>query len=618
MQQLISRMGGMPATILKIIFLGIINAIAIWGIPAMVANGSWLMLAFVVTSTAALDFLLLGSRYVPGKYVVIGAILLTAFQIIPVIFNISIAFTNYSTGNIGTQDDAITAIVRDSSQQTDSSPSYDMLPARNNTGDLVLILTPQDVGLPIENEPADGGTDAGSSDAGSSDAIPPAGEPSDATPAQPDFDFGVPSASGPPIEFGGEVPSASEPPAEFGGAEVSPSTMASDAATEDINLPTDVEPSDLPPTYIGTDQGIDEVPVSDVQRDEFGTVTGVTGYQVVPDSELASIDSQLAAFRVPGPQGGYIQPQGLQTAIELVPTLTYDPTADTFTSIGTGTVYTDNGSGNYANPTDPQDKLTPGWRANVGFENFARVFSDPQIREPFAMVFIWTFLYALLSVLLTFVVGLSLAIVLNKERMRGQRIYRSLLIIPYAVPAFLSILVWAGLLNDDFGALNAVTGWHIPWLFDPFWARVSVLLVNLWLGFPYMFLVSTGALQAIPSELQEAARVDGARSFQVWRLVNMPLLLVALTPLLIASFAYNFNNFGGIYLLTGGGPAVPGSEVAGATDILISYTYKIAFAAGEGNDYGLAAAISIFIFFIVGTISAISFGRSNALREDRA
>jgi arabinogalactan oligomer/maltooligosaccharide transport system permease protein len=132
-----------------------------------------------------------------------------------------------------------------------------------------------------------------------------------------------------------------------------------------------------------------------------------------------------------------------------------------------------------------------------------------------------------------------------------------------------------------------------------------------------MFLVSTGALQAIPAELQEAARVDGARNFQVFRLVNLPLLLVALTPLLIASFAFNFNNFNNIYLLTGGGPTMEGSEVAGATDILISYTYKIAFAAGEGNDYGLAAAISILIFMIVGTISAISFSRSKAMREER-
>jgi arabinogalactan oligomer/maltooligosaccharide transport system permease protein len=132
-----------------------------------------------------------------------------------------------------------------------------------------------------------------------------------------------------------------------------------------------------------------------------------------------------------------------------------------------------------------------------------------------------------------------------------------------------------------------------------------------------MFLVSTGALQAIPSELQEAARVDGARTFQIWRRVNMPLLLIALAPLLIASFAFNFNNFNVIYLLTAGGPAMDNSEVAGATDILISYTYKIAFSAGEGNDYGLASAISIYIFLIVGTISAVMFARSRALREER-
>lgn len=590
MQSLIARMGGLPATVLKIVFLGIVNALAIWSIPGLLGNGSWLMLAFIVVATAALDFLLLTPRYIPAKYVVVGAILLAAFQVIPVLFNISIAFTNYSTGNIGTQADAITAIKRDSAQQTDDSASYDMLPARNDTGDLVLILTPQQVA----SEAAD------STDPTQIEADP------DQPQEVPEFDFGLGDASQGPIEFGGEEPAASAPAEEFG------------SGTDDMNLPTQPVEGDLPPTYIGTDAGIDEVPATEVQRDEFGTVTGVTGFVVVPESDLPQIDAQLAAFKVPGPQGGFIQPQGLATAIELMPTLTYDQAQDAFIALGDGTVYADNGRGNYASVDDPADKLTPGWRATVGFENFTRVFADQQIRQPFAMVFIWTFAYALLSVLLTFILGLGLAVILNKPRMRGQRLYRSLLIIPYAVPAFLSLLVWAGLLNDDFGAINAVTGWSIPWLFDPFWAKVSVLLVNLWLGFPYMFLVSTGALQAIPSELQEAARVDGAGNFQVWRLVNMPLLLVALTPLLIASFAYNFNNFGGIYLLTGGGPAVSGSEVAGATDILISYTYKVAFAAGEGNDYGLAAAISIFIFVIVGTISAISFGRSNALREERA
>src|SRR5215207_5396263 len=116
----------------------------------------------------------------------------------------------------------------------------------------------------------------------------------------------------------------------------------------------------------------------------------------------------------------------------------------------------------------------------------------------------------------------------------------------------------------------------VPWLFDPNWAKVSVILVSLWLTFPYFFLVSMGALQSIPGELVEAARVDGGGAWQIFRRVTLPLLLVATSPLLIASFAFNFNNFNNIYLLTGGGPASESSSIAGSTDILISYTYKLA------------------------------------------
>jgi arabinogalactan oligomer/maltooligosaccharide transport system permease protein len=612
-QLLISRFGGLPATILKIALLSVVNALAIWAIPAMASNGSWVMMAFIVVATIALDYLLLTKRFIPAKYVVIGAIFLTAFQIIPIIFTIFIAFTNYSTGNIGTKPDAIEAIVRDSVTESDNSQSYDMLPATNASDDLVLILTPQ---AAVEETPAvvpGESTDPGTTEFGGEESSPPAefgGEES-----SPPAEFGGEESS-PPAEFGGEE---SSPPAEFGGVETPAPSASSDvtSGTDDLNVASDTEPSSLPPTYIGTSEGLDEIPVSDVTRDEFGTVTEVTGFPVIPDTELPAYDAEISAMRVPGPNGGYISPQGYTTAIELTPTLEYDEATDTFTSVQTGDVYVDAGRGAFVNETDPEDSLEPGWRETVGFENFTSVFTDPQIRDPFISVFVWTFVYAMLSVLLTFVLGLSLAVVLNKEGMKGQRIYRSLLIIPYAVPAFLSILVWGGLLNDDFGAINTVTGWTIPWLFDPFWAKVSILLVNLWLGFPYMFLVSTGALQAIPAELQEAARVDGARNFQVWRMINMPLLLVALTPLLIASFAFNFNNFNNIYLLTGGGPSMEGSEVAGATDILISYTFKIAFSAGEGNDYGLASAISIYIFFIVGTISLISFSRSKALREER-
>jgi arabinogalactan oligomer/maltooligosaccharide transport system permease protein len=297
----------------------------------------------------------------------------------------------------------------------------------------------------------------------------------------------------------------------------------------------------------------------------------------------------------------------------LEPTYRYNARANTFVRIKDGAVFKDNGLGTYVAPIG--DEIEPGWKTYVGLRNFGRIIHSPLIRAPFLKVFIWTVVFATSVVFLSFALGLLLAMTLNKPGLALQRTYRSLLIIPFAVPAFLSLLVWQGLLNDDFGVVNRALHISIPWLFDPNWARVSVILVSVWLGIPYFFLVCLGALQSIPAELVEAAHVDGAGAWQVFRKVRLPLLLVAVTPLLIASFAFNFNNFGNVYLLTQGGPAMDNSPVAGATDILISYTYKIAFAAGKGQDYGLACSIAIFIFIIVATISAVSFSRTKALEN---
>src|SRR5205823_2947441 len=174
---------------------------------------------------------------------------------------------------------------------------------------------------------------------------------------------------------------------------------------------------------------------------------------------------------------------------------------------------------------------------------------------------------------------------------------RSVLVIPYAIPPFLSLLVWRGLLNDSFGVVNGLLGHvgvHPPWLFGGnvfswlgfvSWPRIAVTLVSIWLTTPYFFLVSLGALQSIPAELTEAAKVDGGGAWQIFRRVTLPLLLVAVAPLMIASFAFNFNNFNNVYLLTAGGPYAGSSSIAGSTDILISYTYKIAIATGKGQDY---------------------------------
>jgi arabinogalactan oligomer/maltooligosaccharide transport system permease protein len=154
----------------------------------------------------------------------------------------------------------------------------------------------------------------------------------------------------------------------------------------------------------------------------------------------------------------------------------------------------------------------------------------------------------------------------------------------------------------------------VNWFGDPWTARFAVLVIQLWMGFPYMFLVCTGALQSIPADLVEAAGVDGAKPAYAFRTITFPLLLVATGPLLIATFAFNFNNFNAIYLTTAGGPFPPDNPTAGATDLLISYTYRLAFG-GQGANYGFAAAISILIFLIVAVISIIGFRRTKVLEE---
>jgi arabinogalactan oligomer / maltooligosaccharide transport system permease protein len=324
----------------------------------------------------------------------------------------------------------------------------------------------------------------------------------------------------------------------------------------------------------------------------------------------------LSTYTIPTGGAAAIRPEGLDAALELQPTLRHDEQTDRFVRIEDGVVFADNGKGSYVARNGEED-LEPGWKAGIGFDNFSRIIHNPLIRDPFLRVFVWTFAFATLTVLLSFALGLLLAVTLDKPGMHFQKLYRSLLIMPYAIPGFLSLLVWQGLLNDDFGVVNRLLHTNIPWLFDGNWAKVSVIMVSIWLTFPYFFLVSLGALQAIPAELKEAARVDGGGAWQVFRKVILPLLLIVVGPLMIASFAFNFNNFGNIYLLTGGGPAAADQTTAGQTDILISYTYKIAFASGKGNDYGLASAIALIIFFIVATISALTFWRTKALENVR-
>ncbi|GAA1497989.1 ABC transporter permease subunit [Paeniglutamicibacter kerguelensis] len=367
----------------------------------------------------------------------------------------------------------------------------------------------------------------------------------------------------------------------------------------------------------GTDRPLATVTPS--TSSPMGAATGVDGYATMDFATLLQHQAEITALAVPisaNPEDGSLKTADGSTTYVYTPKLKYDAAADTFTDTQTGVVYSDNGRGSFVAPDGTS--LNTGWKVNVGLENFQRAFTDPNLQGPLVQVVLWTFAFAILSVATTFALGLFLAITFNKADLKGKKLYRILMILPYAFPAFLSGLVWSGLLNPEFGFINnaILGGADIPWLTDPVLAKVSVLVVNLWLGYPYMFLVCTGALQSLPEEVDEAARMDGASPWRIFTAIKLPLLLVSLAPLLISSFAFNFNNFNVIYMLTGGGPRFADTTFdIGSTDILITMVYKIAFGTGTGRDYGLASALAILIFIIVAAVSALSFKKTKALEE---
>ena len=168
--------------------------------------------------------------------------------------------------------------------------------------------------------------------------------------------------------------------------------------------------------------------------------------------------------------------------------------------------------------------------------------------------------------------------------------------------------------NQDYGVINSFLPGRIDWLGDPTAAKAAILLTNLWLGFPYMFLVCTGALQSIPGDVKEAAKIDGANGWRTVRSIIMPLMLVAVGPLLLASFAFNFNNFTLIFLMTEGGPFENNQTSVGSTDLLITYAYRLAIG-GTTPNFGYASAISVFIFIIVAALSLQGFRKAASLEE---
>jgi arabinogalactan oligomer/maltooligosaccharide transport system permease protein len=509
---------GIPALLVKVLFLGVVIGTAIALTPVLVGEGSWFFLGVIWVITAILVATYATGRALPAKYLVPGTLMLVLFVIYPILLTAKTSFTNYGDGTRNDKQTTVDQIVGSSVTRSDDSPQYNLTIATDgdpSSGPFTYFLVPQD----------------------------------------------------------------------------DPETV-----------------------YEGSADGLESDP-GGVTVDN-GRVSAVEGFTVLNIKQISAASDQLDEIAVPTESGNFIVRDGTSEAFEGAPTLVYDEDADTITDTSSDTVYTVQKKGDREYFVDDAGKRISdqSWTANVGWRNYERIFTDSRISSSFFGIFVWTVVFATLSVVGTFLLGLLFAITLNDPRVRGQRIYRALLILPYAIPGFISLLLWSSFYNRDFGLVNDLTGLDVNWFGGATTAKIAVLVTNLWMGFPYMFLVATGALQAIPEDLTEAARIDGASGFAGFRRITFPLLLVTVAPLLVATFAFNFNNFGAIYLLTGGGSFSPDNPTAGGTDILISYTYRLAFGAG-GVQIGFASAVSVVLFIVTGVIAALQFRATRSLED---
>ena len=249
------------------------------------------------------------------------------------------------------------------------------------------------------------------------------------------------------------------------------------------------------------------------------------------------------------------------------------------------------------------DQTRLGDEAWVGLANFLTVFASPGLWR----VTLFTFVWAISNVVAHVFLGLVLALALNTAGLRGRTVYRTVLLLPWAIPGYISILAWNGMLQPD-GLINAVLNTGIDFFAGATSARVTVILVNIWLGVPFMMMMLSGALQALSSDMFEAAEVDGVSRWDQFRFLTFPNLKGTLVPVSLLSFIWTFNSFNTIYLLTRGNPYVGFGE-PGATDTLITYVFAVAFEYGR---YGVAAAWSVFVFLMLVGFSWVYLQRTRA------
>lgn len=269
---------------------------------------------------------------------------------------------------------------------------------------------------------------------------------------------------------------------------------------------------------------------------------------------------------------------------------------------------------NYASPNHIPPENLVDW---VGFETFEKLFNLNVWSDTFFGVTAWTFVWAILATFTCYFGGILVALLVNQKGIRFKGFWRMLFIIPYAIPQFVSLLIMKNMLNEKFGPINQYFRFFglegLPWLNDPFWAKVSVLIVNMWIGIPVSMVLVMGILTNIPKDLYEAAEVDGASGWMKFRNITLPYVLFATAPILITQFAGNINNFNVIFLLTGGNPATMAYNNAGETDLLVSWLYKLTL---DFNQYNIAAAVSILIFLFIATLSIILYRGTKSFKEE--
>lgn len=273
---------------------------------------------------------------------------------------------------------------------------------------------------------------------------------------------------------------------------------------------------------------------------------------------------------------------------------------------------------NYSSPSNIPPAATIDW---VGLENFKVMFGGSAAWSgALVRVFVWTIIWAVLATVTCYAGGMVMAVVLQNSRLRITGVFRAIFILPYAIPGVVSLLVWRNLLNGAFGtvnrtleALHLISG-PIPWLSDPWLAKFVVVLINLWCGFPYFMLLVTGTMTSISADIIEAAKLDGASAWQIFRRIQAPIILYQTMPLIIMSFAANINNFGAIFFLTGGDPTVSDTVTTGAggTDIMVSWIYKLTVNLQQ---YQNASVLAIMIFLIIAPFAIYNFRQTKSYKE---